>query len=186
MLIQLNSIDGHSFVISKEICGISQHIQNTLNISVPDEEMPIIDLVQLNGANLEIIVNFMKEYHQNPFATLTRETIYDTIPEYYRNLLETTKLISDNGDLNDVSLMNLMVFASNLQIDCLSSLIAYNIAHLIRDKSHKQRFALFNIPEDHVVNQEDVDKLRDEYSYAFENTNEVDNNGDSDSDSSDV
>ena len=173
MSVQLNSFDGHSFVIPKDICHISQHIQDTLDMSDQYEELPTLDLVQINGLNLEIIVNFMKEYHKNPFEPLTRETPYESIPEYYRNLLETTKLISENGStIDDVSLMNLMICANNLQIEPLTSLIAYNMARLIKDKNLKERFALFGIPEDHAVNQEDVEKLKEEYSYAFEEEQE--------------
>ena len=173
MSVQLNSVDGHSFVVPKEICAISQHIQDTLDMSDQYEELPTLDLVQINGPNLEIIVNFMKEYHKNPFEPLTRETPYESIPEYYRSLLESTKLISDDGStLEDVSLMNLMICANHLQMEPLTSLIAYNMAHLIKDKNLKERFALFGIPEDHVVNQEDVEKLKEEYSYAFEEEQE--------------
>lgn len=171
MSVQLNSNDGHSFVVPKEICHISQHIQDTLAMSDQYEELPTLDLVQINGLNLEIIVNFMKEYNKNPFKPLTRDTPYESIPEYYRNLLETLKLIG-TPNVDDVSLMSLMICATSLQIEPLSSLIAYNMARLIKDKNLKQRFALFDIPEDHVVNQADVDKLREDYSYAFTNEQE--------------
>ena len=169
MSVQLISNDGHSFVVPKELCAISQHIQDTLDISDQYEELPTMDLIQINGIMLEIIVNFMREYHSNPFETLTRDTPYDSIPPYYRNLLETVRLI---GTPIDVSLMSLMICATSLQIEPLSSLIAYNMARLIKDKNLKQRFALFDIPEDHVVNQADVDKLREDYSYAFTNEQE--------------
>ena len=171
MSVQLNSNDGHSFVVPKELCAISQHIQDTLDISDQYEELPTMDLIQINGIMLEIIVNFMREYHSNPFETLTRDTPYDSIPAYYRNLLETLKLIG-TPNVDDVSLMSLMICGTSLQIEPLSSLIAYNMARLIKDKNLKQRFALFDIPEDHVVNQADVEKLREDYSYAFTNEQE--------------
>ena len=183
MSIQLNSNDGHSFVIPKDICSISQHIKNTLDISDQYEELPVMDLVQISGANLEIIVNFMREYSTNPFPELTRTTQYDTIPEYYRQMLESTRLITNAGDLSDVTLMNIMIGANSLEMDCLTSLIAYYMAHVIRDKPLRERYVLFGLPADHIAKPEDIDQIRKDYAYAFADNNDNDNDSDNDSDS---
>ncbi len=168
MSIQLNSSDRHSFVVSKDICHVSKHIMNILDMSDPDEEHPEMDLITINGANLEIIVSFMKEYAVRPFDELTKDTNYDTIPEYYRKLLESTTLISEMGDMTDVTLMNLLIHAESLQINSLVSLIAYNIARLMRSKSTiKDIYVMFGIPADHVPKQEDIDKIRNDYAYVL-------------------
>lgn len=174
MSIQLNSIDGRSFLVSREVCGIAKHIQNTLNISDQDEELPVMDLMRIQGGNLEKIVEFMNEYHKNPFDTITKDTKYETLPAYYRNMLESTKLITDAGDLSDVTLMNMMVGASSLEMDCLTSLIAFYMAHIIKDKPLRERYVIFGLPADHIADPEEVNKIRKEYAYAFK-SNDNDN-----------
>jgi hypothetical protein len=184
MSIQLNSIDGRSFLVSREVCGIAKHIQNTLNISDQDEELPVMDLMRIQGGNLEKIVEFMNEYHKNPFDTITKDTKYETLPAYYRNMLESTKLITDAGDLSDVTLMNMMVGASSLEMDCLTSLIAYYMAYLIKDKPLRERYVIFGLPADHVADPEEVNKIRKEYAYVFKNdeaeSDDDDGNGEDD------
>ncbi len=177
MSVQLNSNDGMQFIVSKEQCIIAHHIRDTLNMSDPDEELPTFDFPMINGQNLGTIVEFMKMYAKEPFtpieAPLKEEntTPFAGLPEYYCNLLNNTKIVSENlEDIHgaDMSLMSLMIAANHLQMDCLTDLIAAKLADTVRGKTMKQVFPLFGIPEDHMPKQEDIDKIREEYAYAFE------------------
>lgn len=174
MSVQLNSNDGMQFIVSKEQCVIAHHIRDTLNMSDPDEELPTLDFPTINGANLGTIVEFMKMYAKKPFNPIEaplKEEPFAGLPEYYSNLLDNTKIVSENlEDIYgaDMSLMSLMIAANHMQMECLTDLIAAKLADTVRGKTMKQVFPLFGIPEDHVPKQEDIDKIREEYAYAFE------------------
>ena len=177
MSVQLNSNDNMQFIVPKEHCVIAHHIRDTLNMSDPDEELPTLDFPNINGQNLGKLVEFMYMYAKEPFTPIEaplkeeNKNPFAGLPEYYSNLLNNTKLVSNNlEDIHgsDMSLMSLMISANYLQMECLVELIAAKLADTVRDKNMKQVFPLFGIPEDHVPKQEDIDKLREEYAYVLE------------------
>ena len=184
MSVQLNSNDGMQFVVPKEICLIAHHIRDTLNMSDPDEELPTLDFPMINGPTLGTIVEFMNTYAKTPFAPIEKEGNFDQLPEYYNNLINNTKFVSqrtaagvaDSMNLEDIhgsnmSLMSLMIAADHLQLDCLTSLIAAKLLNAVRGKPLKQLYPLFGLPEDHVAKVEDVEKIREDYAYILSNEN---------------
>jgi len=175
MSVQLNSNDGMQFIVPNENCLIAHHIRDTLNMSDPDEELPTLDFPMINGPTLGTIVEFMNTYAKTPFAPIDKkEGNFDHLPEYYINLINNTKFVSNNlEDIHgsDISLMSLMIAADHLNMDCLTSLIAAKLASAVRGKPLKQLYPLFGLPEDHVAKVEDVEKIREDYAYILSNEN---------------
>lgn len=170
--VQLNSNNGHSFCLTESECAISSHIRETLNISDQYDEQPTLDLIQINGANLEIIVNFMKEHAKAPILESDPKSInLENLSENYKQMFTNIKMVSENlQDIHgsDVSIVSLLIAANHLQIECLKSILIKMMISSIEGKTLKQMFAVFSIPEDTVVTPEEVEEIRQTYSYAFE------------------
>lgn len=170
--VQLNSNNGHSFCLTESECAISNHICETLNISDQYDEQPTLDLIQINGANLEIIVNFMKEHAVRPILESNPKSInLENLSENYKQMFSNVKMVSENlQDIHgsDVSIVSLLIAANHLQIESLQSILIKMMISSIEGKTLKQMFAVFSIPEDTVVTPEEVEEIRQTYSYAFE------------------
>lgn len=180
----LNSSDDHTFMVPYEVCLVSEHIKETLDISDQYDEKPTFDLITISGANLEVVIEFMKNYRETPFdANFKKPVDFSLFPSYCNKLLESYPFIYENGDPR-VSLTSILFAASMMRIESLQNLIIAKFVTSIENKNLKEMFALFDIPEDTVVTQEEVEQLQQEYAYAFENeeTSETKNNFNSDDD----
>ncbi len=173
--VQLTSNDGRSFTLSEEVCSISEHISNTLNISDPDEELPVLDIVQINGANMEVIVDFMRMYAANPIPTpLEKPVVFANLPKYATDLLDSLKMVAGNmKDLTntEVSLMSLLYGANILQISILKQLLMAKLVDSVRNKNMRQLNALFGLPDDYTINHAELRDIQEKYAYAFETSN---------------
>jgi len=161
----LNSNDGHMFMVPYDVCSVSEHIKETLDISDQYDETPTFDLVLISGANLEIVIEFMKNYKETPF-NITTPVDFEALPSYCNKLLDSYPFIYENGDPR-VSLTSIMFAANALRFEALQNLIIQKFMASIENKNTKEIFALFNIPEDTVVTPEEVEQLEREYAYAF-------------------
>jgi hypothetical protein len=156
------------FMVPYEVCCVSEHIKETLDISDQYDENPTFDLITINGGNLEVIVEFMKNYKETPFSPNFEKPVdFNNFPAYCNKLLKSHVFIYENGDPR-VSLTSILIAATTLKIESLQNLIIAMFVTSIENKNLKEMFALFGIPEDTVVTQEEVEQLQKEYAYAFE------------------
>lgn len=159
--VQLISSDGISYVVPKSAALISEHIKQTLGISDPDEELPTLDLMNINSDHLEHLVNFMKLYDESPFNVES-----DNLPEYMNSILNI-KFIT-HADSGKLSLVSLLVAANNIQINVLKKIVMNKIFETMKGKTFYEIKQLFELPEDIVITSEEVNELRNQYSYLFE------------------
>jgi hypothetical protein len=171
-IVQLISNDGRSFSVPEEICAASEHINNTLSISDQYETNPTLDLMLINGANLEVIVEFMTMHAANPIPTpLVKPVVFANLPKYATDFLNNLKMVSGNmKDLTntEVSLLSLLYGASKLQITVLRELLMAKLVDSVRDKNINQLHILFGLPETHNINHAELRKIHEQYAYAFE------------------
>ncbi len=159
------------FMVPYEVACVSGHIKETLDISDQYDENPTFDLMTINGSTLEAIVAYMKNFKETPFETPLKKPVdFAGLPSYCNELLDNTKFIYEASDPR-VSLTSILFGANMLKIDSLMNIIVAKFSSSIAGKNVKQMFALFDIPEDTVVTQEEVQQLQKDYAYAFESLN---------------
>jgi hypothetical protein len=166
--VQLISNDGRSFSVPEEICAASEHINNTLSISDQYDTNPTLDLMLINGANLEVIVEFMTMHAANP---ISEPVVIANLPKYATDLLNNLKMVS--GDMKDltnteVSLLSLLYGASKLQITVLKELIIAKILDSVRNQNINELHILFGLPETHNINHAELRNIHEKFAYAFE------------------
>ncbi len=177
--------DGERFEVPEEIAKVSEHIKETIEMSIEELE-PTMDLVNINGTTLAIIINYMEEYLKEPFdpipKPLPKEGLGSILREYYNDLLNINFVRANISDypvdasaitsnssrcIEGTSLTELLTAANFLQIPSLKQLIAAKIADSVRNKNIQQIFKLYGVPN-HVPSWEDLERVRNEHAYAFE------------------
>lgn len=177
-VVRLISSDGEAFDVPVEFAALSEHIKDTLSISA-EEELPTMDLPQIESRTLRAIIAFMKEYSEEPYPEipypLPEAGLYSILRPFYQDFLNIRMI---DGGLPDTAvfkgevpegsttLVLLLVAANNLTIPSLKSLITNKMVDCTRGKNIKDMFQIFDIP-DHVPKWEDMERIRKEHDYAF-------------------
>ncbi len=177
--VQFNSSDGDSFLVPIEYIECLRHIDETIKISIP-EECPIFDLITINTPTLIVIIKFIEEYTKEPFGEIPKPLpstgIHSLLRDYYNQLLSIPMVrnstleqesSASSASSANTSLIELLVASNFLDIPSLKQLIVAKIADSVRNKNYKETSKIFGLP-DKIPNWEDLERIRTDYSFAFE------------------